>query len=588
MARMAEGRFLHFEARVKNWQSYLPLYGILRRYRRTDFSHDLIAGLVVGVITAPQAIAYAFLAGLPPQAGLYACLAPMVIYAVLGSSKHLVVGPVAVAALMVAATVGEYAPQYSDAYLGITTILSLQAGIMLWLLRLTQMGGVVNLLSHPVITGFINAAAVLIIVSQLPAFSGITDTAATNPFERAWALLTDLDSLNPVTLAIGLASVLLLWGVRIFGVALVRLVIPSLSRDNPIARTGPALVAAFAILVVSVADLDSLHAVATVGVVPSGLPELTIPPFDLELWLELAPASAMIALVAFVESYSVGTSIATRQRTRLNSHQELIALGAANIGAAFTGAYPVAGSISRSSVNYQAGARTPVSSLVCMVVIVLTLLFFTPLFANLPQATLAAIVIVSVTGLIDISSIARHWKIYRQDSITEIVTLLTVLAFGVETGLITGVALSIAFFVRQSSRPHITLVGRIVNTGHFRAVKRYDVETVEHVAAIRIDENIYFANANNVESKLQKIVQRRQQTRHVLLVCSAVNIIDVSGIEMLLRFNDNLQELGVTLHLSDVKAAVMVQLESSQFPVTLSGSVFFTTDQAMHDLAERS
>lgn len=585
---MADGPFLHFEPRVKNWQSYLPLLGILRRYQRDDFSHDLVAGLVVGVVTVPQAIAYAFLAGLPPQAGLYACLAPMVIYAVLGSSRHLVVGPVAVAALMVAATVGKYAPQHSDAYLGITTVLCLQVGIILWLLRLTQMGGVVNLLSHPVITGFINAAALLIIVSQLNAFTGIAATEATDPFARAWALLTHLDSLNLMTLAIGVGSVLLLWAVRHFGVRLVRLVIPSLSLENPIARTGPVLVAVLGVVIVSVADLDVLYGVATVGFVSSGLPELTIPPFDLDLWLDLAPASAMIALVAFVESYSVGTSLATRQRTRLNSHQELIALGAANIGAAFTGAYPVAGSFSRSSINYQAGARTPVSSLVCMVVIVLTLLFFTPLLANLPQATLAAIVMVSVVGLMDTRSIVRHWKIYRQDSITEIVTLLTVLAFSVQAGLITGVVLSIAFFVRRSSRPHIMLVGRIVNTEHFRAVKRYDVETHEHVAAIRIDENLYFANANNIESKLQKIVQRRQHTRHVLLVCSSVNLIDISGIEMLARFNDNLRQLGVELHLSDVKAPVMAQLELGQFTAALSGSVFFTTDQAMRDLAERS
>jgi SulP family sulfate permease len=588
MAAMAEDPFLHFEPRVKNWQSYLPLLGILRRYQRADFSHDLVAGLVVGVITVPQAIAYAFLAGLPPQAGLYACLAPMVIYAILGSSKHLVVGPVALAALMVAATVSEHAPQHSDAYLGITTVLCLQAGIILWLLRLTKMGGVVNLLSHPVITGFINAAAFLIIVSQLNAFTGIPNGQATDPFARTWALLTDLGSLNPVTLAIGLATILLLWTVRIFGVRVARYLISSISLESPIARAGPALAAVLGILIVSMGDLDTLYGVATVGLVPSGLPELTIPPFDLDLWLELAPASAMIALVAFVESYSVGTSLATKERTRLNSHQELIALGAANIGAAFTGAYPVAGSFSRSSVNYQSGARTPVSSLVCMVVIVLTLLLFTPLFANLPQATLAAIVMVSVVGLVDLSSIVRHWKIYRQDSITEIVTLGTVLVFGVEAGLITGVALSIAFFVRRSSRPHLTLVGRIVNTEQFRAAKRYDVETFEHVAAVRIDENIYFANANNIESKLQKIVQRRPQTRHVLLVCSAVNIVDISGIEMLLRFNDNLQQLGVKLHLSDVKAPVMAQFESSEFPVKLSGSVFFTTDQAMRDLAERS
>jgi SulP family sulfate permease len=295
----------------------------------------------------------------------------------------------------------------------------------------------------------------------------------------------------------------------------------------------------------------------------------------------------MIALVAYVESYSVGTSIATRERTRVNSHQELIALGAANISAAFTGAYPVAGSFSRSSVNYQAGGRSQVSSLFCMVVIVITLLFLTPLFERLPQACLAAIVTISVIGLIDFRSLIEHWGIYRQDAMTETATLATVLLFGVETGLLIGVALSIAFFIRRSSRPKVTLVGRIVNTEHFRAVKRYDTETLPHVAALRVDENIYFANANQVESKLQKTVMRRPATRHVLLVCSAVNMIDISGLQMLRRFNDNLNSMGIKLHLAEVKGPVMEQLKSGSFPTKLTGSIYFTTHQAMRDLEER-
>jgi len=305
------------------------------------------------------------------------------------------------------------------------------------------------------------------------------------------------------------------------------------------------------------------------------------------LWLNLMPASAMIAVVAYVESYSIGTTLATRKRTRINSNQELIALGAANIGAAFTGAYPVAGSFSRSSVNYQAGGRTPVSSLICSVVIVLTLLFFTPLFDLLPHAALAAIVMLSVLGLMDLKSFRTHWRIYREDTVTQIVTFLAVLGFGVETGLITGVALSIAFFVRQSSRPHIAIVGRVGDGPHFRTAKRYDVETFQHVAAIRIDENVYFANAAQVENKLLKIVHRRPPTKHVLLVCSAINLVDISGLEMLERINQTLDRMGITLHLSEVKGPVMARLEAARFIINLTGSVFFTTDQAMRDLGER-
>ncbi|MEZ5560265.1 MAG: sulfate permease [Pseudomonadales bacterium] len=583
---------MRFELRVKNWQSYIPIVDVVKRYRRRDFNHDLIAGIIVGVITVPQAMAYALLAGLPAQAGLYACLVPMAIYAVLGSSKQLAVGPVAITALMVAAAVGQYAPRYGGDYLGITAALSLQAGIILLLLRLSQMGGLVNLLSHPVIVGFVNAAAILIIISQIGPFTGIPSSGGAEPVSQLLALGRSLDALNPVTLGIGLASLALLLLVQQYAAPMLfvagrrwRL---RVTRDHPISRVGPVLVTVLAALAVALWHLDGDYGVAVVGLVPSGLPSFTRPPFDPQMWRDIAPSAAMIAVVAYVESYSIGASLATRQRTRINSHQELIALGAANIGAAFTGAYPVAGSFSRSGVNFQTGARSQIASLICMGVILLTLLFFTPLFARLPTAALAAIVVVSVLGIVDFRSIRRHWAVYREDSITELVTLATVLFFGVETGLITGVALSIAFFVRKSSRPHIVIVGRIPHTEHFRSARRYDVETFPHVAAIRIDENLYFGNANQVENKLLKIIQRRPGTRHVLLVCSAVNLIDISGLEMLYRVNQTFDAMGVKLHLAEVKGPVMEQLEASDFVMKLTGSVFFTTDQAMRDLAERA
>ena len=571
--------------RLKIPRTYLPLLDVLKHYRAQDFSHDLAAGLVVGIITVPQAIAYAFLAGLPPQAGLYACLVPMVIYAVLGSSRHLVVGPVAVAALMVSAMVSEYAPKFSDAYLGITSIVCLQAGAFLWLLRVSNMGGVVNLLSHPVIVGFINAAALMIIVSQLNAFTGIAQSAAGNPFERAYDLATNVHQYNAATLNLAVASVLGLWLVQRWFVPLFRLFVPSLRDEHPVGRLGPLIVASAATLAVWGLDLSTTAGVATIGSVPSGLPGLTLPPLEWELWLQLAPGSAMIAVVAYVESFSIGTMLATRRRTRINANQELIALGAANLSAAFTGAYPVAGSFARSSVNYQSGARTPVSSLVCAAIIILTLLFFTPLFTLMPHAVLAAIVIMSISSLIDLRSFRIHWRIYPEDSITQIVTLVTVLLFGVETGLITGVALSIAFFVRQSSRPHVAVVGRVADTQHFRSTRRHSVQTLENITAVRVDENLYFANANQVESKLLKAVQRRAETRHLLLVCSAINMIDISGLEMLSRLNQNLERMGISLHLSEVKGPVMDQLEATEFLSALTGNVYFTTDQAMRELA---
>jgi SulP family sulfate permease len=567
------------------WRRFVPLAQTLRGYRRTDLQADVVAGLVLGVMTVPQAIAYAFLAGLPPEAGLYASLLPMLVYALLGTSRQMVVGPVAVAALMVAATIANVGPRHEIAPLGLATVLSLETGAFLLLLRVTQLGGIVNLISHPVITGFINAAAILIIVNQLGPFLGIDGIGAGNPFDTLTALAERIGSVNVAAIAIGAGSLALLWLVRNFAARIVGRFVAGPSKQSPWTRIGPILAVATSIALVAAFGLDTLLGVATVGEVPAGMPGLSLPPFGLALWRDLAPSAAMIALVVYVESYTVGTSIATRNNERLDPEQELLALGAANLSAAFTGASPVAGSFSRSSVNVDAGARTPVSGLFSMMMVVATLLLFTPLFENLPQATLAAIIIVSVAGLMDLSSLARHWRISRPDAYTEIVTLVTVLLFSVEVGLVTGVLLSIVLFIRASSRPHLALVGRVADSAEFRSTKRHEVQTVERVAAIRIDENIYFANANYLEGRLQRIVRRRPGTRDVLLIFTGINLVDVSGIEMLSRFNRNLAQVGLSLHVADVKSHVMRQLESGGLPASLSGKVFATTDQALRALA---
>jgi sulfate permease, SulP family len=564
---------------LRDWQSYVPLIPVLKKYEQEDFAHDLIAGLVVGMVTIPQAVAYAYLAGVPPQSGLYACLVPMLLYAIFGSSKQLVVGPVAVAALMVAATVSEHAPKYSDAYLGITTIICLQSGLFLWLLRLSRMGGIVNLLSHPVITGFVNAAAILIIISQLPTFAGIDINNSQAPLLVLSDFLNQIAGTHLLTVSVGLIALLVLLTFPTIILSLAKVLGIRLSAQHAATRVGPMVVAAISTGIVIALDLHG--EIDVVGAVPSGLPSLTLPPFDATLWLELLPASAMIALVSYIESYSIGTTLAARRQTRVNAHQELIAIGAANIGAAFTGAYPVAGSFSRSSVNYYAGARTPVSSLVCGVIIVFTLLFLTPLFEALPVAVLAAIVMVSVVGLMDLKNGPKHWQLHRDDTLTEYATMFLVLFMGVEVGLMAGVVLSIAFFVRTSSRPNITQVGRLANTEHFRSIKRYDVETLPHVLALRIDENIYFANAMQIEDKCLKRSQRRRTTKHLLVVCSSVNMIDATGLQMLHRLNANLQQAGITMNICDLKGTLQPRLQKAGLLDTLSGQNFISADRAM-------
>ena len=562
-------------AKAARW---LPLLGALRSYRRDDLPHDLTAGLVLGVVTVPQAVAYAYLAGLPPEAGLYASLVPMVVYAVFGSSRQLVVGPVAIAALMVAATLGEHATAHSARHVDVAAMLALQVGAFLWVLRVARLGAIAGLLSHPVLVGFVNAAAILIVVSQLPSFAGVeADAAHGAAWERVVGLAAFIGGIDLASASIGVGSLALLWLVRRYAGTL----LPGGRRDHPASRTGPLLAAVAATCAVAAFDLP----VATVGQVPAGLPGFAIPAFDAAPWLDLAPNAALIALVVYVESFAVGKTLAFRQRQRVDADQELLALGAANIGAALSGAYPVAGSFSRSSVNAAAGGRTQVSGLACAATIVVALLWLTPLFAQLPRAALAAIVIASVWGIADFQSLRRHWRFHRPDAVAHVATLAGVLAFGVEAGLLIGVAVSLALFVRRSRDPHIAVLGRLGDTPHFRNVRRYpaDVSTVRNVLAVRVDESLYFANAEQVERRLSELADDAA-LEHVVLVMSAVNFVDASGLEMLQRFAGRLRPRGAALHLCDVKGPLRDQLANAEMAEWLSGRVFRTVDDAVNHL----
>ena len=586
---------------IKDLTSYLPIVEVVRSYRREDLPHDVVAGVAVGMLTVPQAVAYALLAGLPAQAGLYACLAPMVIHALLSSSRQLIVGPVAIAALMVASTVGQHAAAYSDAYLGITTVLTLQVGAILILLRLLQVGGVVNLLSHPVIAGFVNGAAVLIIISQLAPLAGIATTSRLDDgaVDRIAELVRSVAEINPTALGLGVGSLVLMAAVRRWGPDLLR---PSgpvrIARNGDVRRallrTGPVLATVLGTIIVAAFGLD----VGVVGNVPAGLPDLTAPLLDIRLWWDLAPNALLIALVAFVESYSIGKTLASRQRRRVDSHQELLALGAANIGASLSGAYPVAGSFSRSSVNYASGARTPASALVCAVIIVVTLLWLTPAFAKVPHAVLAAVVMVAVYELADFRHVVRDWRFYRGDVLTHFATFAGVLLAGVEAGLLIGIVISAVLFLRGSARPHIAVVGRLGDTPHFRNVKRYEVRTWPHLVAARVDESFYFANADRLERRLAELVadaevtarggdtDGEQSTKHLLIIMSAVNFIDTTGLEMLKRLTHRLARGGVAMHLCEIKGPVRDQLEHVSVDDWLTGRVFQTTDDAFNALTE--
>ena len=535
------------------------------------------------MVTVPQAVAYAYLAGLPPQAGLYACLLPMLIYACLGSSRHLVVGPVAVAALLVAAAIAQHAPDYGNAHLMISSVLCLQVGLILLALNLFKMGGLVTLLSHPVITGFVNAAALLIIVSQLPAITGISIDQTSSPLLQVSALLKSVDGLNATTLTIGVTALLFLLCSKTLIQRLLTFV-GLRGDDHPLTKTGPLWAALAGILCVSTLGLS--RATETVGAVPQGLPTLAWPSMDLALWLALLPSAAVIAVISYIESYSIGATLAAKEREQVRPNQELIALSAANIGAALSSAYPVAGSFSRSGVNYAAGARSPVSSIICAVIIVCTLLFFTEAFVDLPKAALAAIVMVSVLNLIDLDSWRKNWSSYRQDCWTEWATAVGVLALGVEVGLLFGVLLSVAFFLRGASNPVITQIGRLGDSEQFRSAKRYSVTLHHHVLALRVDENIFFANATQIEARVVGRALRRRGTQDVVLACGSVNRIDSTGLTMLLRVSRTLADAGIHFHLSEIKGPLMQALSPTNLAENISGEIFFSNDEAMRALTK--
>ena len=568
---------------VSNLIGLVPLVGTLRNYRRTDLAADLSAGIIVGIISIPQAVAYALLAGMPPEAGLYACLLPLVLYAVFGTSPHLMVGPVAMTALLVASAIGTFGVPEGRAPASVAAVLCIEAGLLLWLLRAIRMSGLVNLLSHPVMSGFVSAAAVLIILSQLQPLIG--SALGMGRIFDLTQLPNMLTNANTAAAWIGGGSLFFLFALQQIGPRLLRRAGLGLTAAQWIARTGALVVTVVATFCVVVFDLNRSAGVAVVGAVPPGLPGFALPSLDAALWRALLPTAALVAIIAYIESYSIGTTLAARRGTRVDAGQELIALGAANIGAGLTGAYPVAGSFSRSGVAFQTGARTTVSGLFCAAVIVAALLFLTPWIGRVPMAALAAIIIVSVFSLIDLRGIRQHWRGHRAESLTQLFTFGVVLAVSVEAGLIVGIGLSIAFFLRQSSRARMTLVGPVEGTGQVRNVDRYPIEASTKVLALRIDEDVFFANAGPIEDGVLERISRQPGYRHLLLVGSSINRIDSTGAEMIARLSRNLAVAGIKVHLSDIKGPVLQQLESAGVTRELTGQIFFSAEQGLRSLA---
>jgi sulfate permease, SulP family len=565
---------------------YLPFLDWLFHYRRADLPGDLMAGLIVAIMLVPQGMAYALLAGLPPQVGLYASIVPLAIYGLLGSSRTLAVGPVAIVSLMVAAGVSPLAVPGSPHYLQLALTLALMVGGIQIAMGAVRLGFLVNFLSHPVLSGFTSAAAIVIGFSQVKHVLGFNVPNSEDFLPAVAYTVTHLGETRPIVLAIGLGSVGILLLFKEWVPALLKRWGLPKGWIMTISKSAPLVIVILGIVLVELLSLNERAGIAIVGEVPAGLPPLTLPLFDPSIWQLLLPTALTISFVGYMESISVAQSLASKRRQRVDAGQELFALGAANVGATFTGGYPVTGGFSRSVVNFTAGANTGLASLITAGLVALTVLFLTPLFYSLPRAVLAAIILVAVANLIDLKTPRHVWRYNKSDFLSLAVTFFAVLLFGIEAGILTGVAVALVLYLWRTSRPHIAVVGRVGESEHFRNVLRHKVQTCSHILAMRIDESLYFANTRYLEETVLGAIALRPEIKHFVLICSAINFIDASALETLHDLRDRLKDAGVQLHLAEVKGPVMDRLRDIGFVDHLGEEhIFLSTHEAMESLS---
>jgi SulP family sulfate permease len=560
----------------------LPILEWGRNYDRSTLTSDLVAAVIVTIMLIPQSLAYAMLAGLPPEVGLYASILPIIAYALLGTSRTLAVGPVAVISLMTLTAAGNIAAPGSPAFIAAALILALLSGLMLLTMGLLRLGFLANLLSHPVVSGFITASGLIIATSQLKSILGIPASGETMP-QLVSSLAMHVRETNVATLVIGLgATAFLFWVRRGLKPLLMHFGMAARPADL-VAKAGPIAAVILSTIAVILLDLEAAG-VKVVGRIPQSLPPLTIPIFDADLWQRLVVPALLLSVIGFVESVSVAQTLAAKRRQRIDPDQELIGLGSANVAAAFSGGYPVTGGFARSVVNFDAGAETPAAGAYTAAGIALAALFLTPLLASLPAATLAATIIVAVLSLVDLKTPLAIWRYSKPDFAAMAATIGVTLLAGVEPGVIAGVVVSLALLLWRASRPHAAIVGRVPGTEHFRNVKRHKVITDPRIVTIRIDESLTYLNARWLEEFVLEQVADQPRLRHLVLMCSAVNEIDASALESLEAINHRLADAGVKLHLSEVKGPVMDALERGLFPGLLTGRVFLSQNEAFSTL----
>jgi len=540
-----------------------------------------MAALIVTVMLIPQSLAYAMLAGLPPATGLYASIFPLLAYALFGSSRTLAVGPVAVISLLSANAVGLAHIASGLDVLTLSMTLALMSGLLMLAMGVLKLGFIANLLGRPVITGFITAAGILIAFGQLKHILGIPLGGHNLP-ELLSGLHEHGTNTHLLTLMIGTTTVAFLWWAR---KPLTRLLSRFMSKStaSSLSKMAPVIAVVLSIVLVSFYSLDQ-QGVHVVGDIPSGLPTLAWPELSWLLVNTLAPSAIMISLIGYVESISVAQTLANKRRQQINPDHELLGLGAANVASSVSGGFAVTGGFSRSVVNFDAGAQTPMAGVFTAVGIALASLYLTPYLAMLPKAVLGATIFVAVLTLIEPHEIKFTWRYSKHDFAAMLITIVMVLCVGVEAGVMAGVVATISLMLWRTSRPHTAIVGPIAGSEHFRNIERHDVEQCDQVVALRIDESLFFGNVRYLDNQLNQLIEQNPCMEHLILMASGINHIDSSAVETLIEFNERLKDKGITMHLSEVKGPVLDRLERVHFSEQLTGKIYLSQHQAWQAL----
>ncbi|BCG62591.1 MAG: sulfate permease, SulP family [Methyloprofundus sp.] len=568
-----------------NFSQYLPIFSWLKSYTKPDFNGDIFAGIITAILLVPQGIAYAMLAGLPAQVGLYASILPPAIYALLGTSRTLSVGPVSIAAIMIASVLSIPEINALGSPVENAIILAAEGGLVLLLMAILRMGSLVNFISHPVLTGFTSGAAILIVLSQIPHLLGLPKNQCGIDLD---CYQTYIEQVNIYTAGLGSSSLILLilFGTPLF--SLLKKLNFQKTLITGISKCGPLIAVVLATAIVSAYQLSDTYDVAIVGQIQAGFPVISFAFINNAIqWQALLPSAFFIAIIAYVESVAIAKVTANFRNQKINPNQELLALGAANIVTAFSGGMSVSGGFSRTMVNFSAGARTQMAMLIAVIILSVAVIFFTEQFTYIPKAALAAIILLAIFPLIKLKDIVKTWKYDQGDGIAELTTLLGVLVLGIEEGIAFGVAITITSYLRRTSRPHIAIVGRIEGTDHFRNIKRHQVKTWKNILLIRIDENISFANVSYIIDFVEHETTNNLNLKHVVLIFSSVSYIDTTAFEALENLIKLLKNSSITLNLAEVKGPVMDKLDQTTFLQQLSpGQVFLQTSEAVAKLAD--